>query len=87
MTHLELPAIVVALTELARRHAPSMRGWRVVALAAILSACLAGLVDEPWRDGVTRALTPFVLAVGGTAYAGRLAEKSSAVVERDTLRP
>ena len=77
MTHLELPAIVVALVELTRRHVPWIRGGRVVLFAWVLSIVLAGLAVEPWQDALLQACATFVLAVGGTAYAGRLADKSA----------
>jgi len=69
----ETVAIVVALVAGIKRHAPSVKGWKTIVLAAVASILLCYDYAIPkWLLPIQTGLKVLAMAIGGHAYLRRM---------------
>lgn len=74
--------IVIATVEAIRSRIPSIDGWRVLVVAAVASLILGAIMLTGYGadmilEGVRVSLFAWLIAVGGDAWASKLAGKSA----------
>lgn len=76
---LALSLAVVSLVAAARKHAPRIDGWMVLALALLVSALVvvSGDPTAPIVHLVSRTALVFGCAVGGNAWAEKIAREAA----------